>query len=271
MVMDKAIVYILINSKKKHYAKELIGSIRSVRQNGGKSANTPIIVYSDIQPDFTDLSVETRPLPRPTKRRGSYRFGHRTNKAHIYGDMPADKVLFLDTDVECLGDFSPLWKKCSPDKVWGIPDGRTPQPLVMIHAMFMRMVKEWYSYSSEILGKDYMESDKKPTAWNVGVLPMHREIGRLVSPLMLQVYDALEASRDEIWAGYNTIFDEQIPLNYALWKTGTKTGDLPAAFNVTKRFLEERLMKKSQTIFLHFRHEGHTINTPMYDQFMKGD
>ena len=84
---------------------------------------------------------------------------------------------------------------------------------------------------------------------------------------MVDIFARLKDGPEHIWTAFSERYDEQIPLNYILWKDGIKTGDLDHVFNVTK--FRIKTTPKSSVVFLHLRHFGHKYNAPIYERFVQ--
>lgn len=261
--MNRAIITISTGG----YAKEAIRLFESIRENGGEAKDIPIILYTDkdidVPPGVQLIKIHLDP------RRGSNRFFHRTIKAHIYSNLPVDKAIFIDSDVECWGDFSELFVYCQPDRQFGIPDGRTPEPINMITSMVFRRVpfEKSYELAREVFGDEWFDAKDKPTAWNVGILPISKEVGAQVGPIMLKIFDYIEEWPEAKFSTYTDNFDEQIPLNFALWRLGIPTGNLPFKFNTTKMIAANLIVDPKEVVFLHLRHKHDPRNKAIYNEF----
>ena len=229
---------------------ELRGSISSIRSNGGVAADVPIMLYTDCDRGINASGVEILCQPGPQVLHGSVRFAHRMNKAMIYASLPVRQAIFLDSDTECCNDFSELFNYCFNDKMCGIPDGRMPNA--------DRMAIEFFggkSVCQATFGEQYMAASNKPTAWNVGVLPISQEIGRSIGPGLIDIFNKVDKLPQHLWDLYSKHMDEQIPLNYILWKNGIKTMDLDQKFNATKKVMMR--YGRPKAIFMHLRKSKH--------------
>lgn len=240
----KGIVYILIGTGKS--ISELNLAIKSVLKNS--NLDIPIKVYwSGFKPPVpkgVDL-IEVE----PTIIRGSQRLAHRLIKARLYRNPPFAKTLFLDTDTICVGSLEGVFDKCD-EYVRGIPDGRVPNPNDMIKWSFTG--GDYKKCGTEIFGAEYMIAQDKPTAWNVGVFPLSRKMASTFSRDFLELTEFFAFKMiGELYDAYKRIFDEQIPLNYCLWKNDVPTLDMDTKWNITKTKLPIFYSKDSR--ILHIR------------------
>jgi len=267
--MEKAIICIAIG--KDSYDAEVRNLIRTVRENGGNCADTKIILYTDRDDrQADDDNVLVMPLPIEPKFNGSARLAHRLAKTLIYSNMPCDKAIFVDTDVECWSDFSDLWEYCDDNIQHGIPDGRTPDPLDMI-ANLTFPCKQHYEHAKLVFGGKYIDAEDKPTAWNVGVLPMSKQMGSKIGPEVHSTLMFLGTElKGDIWKAFTSNFDEQVPLNYSLWRCHIPTRDIDVKYNMTKMPVVNRLREPNEVVFLHLRHIGNKTNSSVYNKFLAG-
>jgi len=228
--MTEGIAYISIGQG--GFNDELLMSIKSIRKNGGALADAPIRVYwGGSEPTIDVSNVEIVNAGVGEFCRGSRRMAHRIAKAKLYQNLPFDHTLFLDTDTLCAGDLNGILEG-SDEYVRGVPDGRKPEARDMMVWAFGRRYKQ---FAMQVFGGEYLKAHNLPTAWNVGSMPLSRKMASKFSITFLRIIEFFaEDLEGQLFESYRHIFDEQIPLNYALWKNKVPTSDLHPKWNVTK-------------------------------------